>query len=103
MKSGIILATEKFNSDTEKYNEEKEAFDDWKFNRSSELKDAKDDFNDTDEALKFYYQCTPNRPKIKSEPKFSNYYKPSPSQKNGELIYVSIGMLGAGYLASKFI
>ena len=46
----------------------------------------------------------PDRPKFNNyKPKFSDYYKSSPKQKNGELIYVSIGMLGAGYLASKFI
>ena len=33
------------------------------------------------------------------EPKFSNYYSPPKHQKNGELIFISMGMLGAGFFS----
>ena len=98
------LETEKFNRDTEAFNEAKDAFEEWKFQRKLNEKNADIDLNDSDMALKFYNQMHPNKPKFNNiEPKFSNYYTTSPAQKNGELIYVSIGMLGAGYLASKLI
>ena len=37
------------------------------------------------------------------EPDFKDYYKPSSSQKTGEIAYVAGGMVAVVYLASKFI
>ena len=37
------------------------------------------------------------------EPEFSDYYKPSDKQKQGELLYVGSGAVLIGYVVSKFI
>ena len=63
--------------------------------------------SNTDEALKLYNRVheAVDQPQITlgKEPDFGNYYKPSNSQKTGEIVYVSAGMLGVVYLASKFL
>ena len=51
--------------------------------------------SDTDNALHHDYSLR--------ELQFSDYYRPSSSQKTGELVYVGGGMLALGYLASRFL
>ena len=41
--------------------------------------------------------------RLGKEPQFENYYKPSGSQKTGEIAYVAGGMIAVVYLAAKFI
>ena len=61
----------------------------------------------TDEALKLYNRVhqAVNQPQISlgKEPNFGDYYKPSSSQKTGEIVYVAGGMVVVVYLVSKFI
>ena len=40
---------------------------------------------------------------LPQEPKFSDYYKPSPQQKNGELLFVGASTLSFGYAAFRFL
>ena len=37
------------------------------------------------------------------EPKFSDYYKPSPQQKNGELLFIGASTVALGYAAFRFL
>ena len=37
------------------------------------------------------------------EPQFSDYYKPSPQQKNGELLFIGASTLALGYAAFRFL
>ena len=37
------------------------------------------------------------------EPQFSDYYKPSPQQKNGELLFIGASTLALGYTAFRFL
>ena len=61
----------------------------------------------TDEALKLYNRVheAVDQPQMHlgKEPDFKDYYKPSSSQKTGEIAYVAGGMVVVVYLASKFI
>ena len=71
--------------------------------RRNEQDIAAQDLSNTDEALKLYNKVHSQDIAVGNEPNFSNYYKPSNSQKTGEIVYVSAGMLGIVYLASKFL
>ena len=76
---------------------------DWYSQRRDEKDIAAQDLSNTDEALKLYNRVHGPQITLGNEPNFSNYYKPSNSQKTGEIVYVSAGMLGVVYLASKFL
>ena len=95
-------ALEKYQEDLKKYQKEKDILDAWVYEREKEKNQAGIKFKNTDSALDFYNQMHQDRKINLIEPKFSNYYSPPQHQKNGELIYVSIGMLGMGFLANKF-
>ena len=58
----------------------------------------------TDYALKLYNQIHQDEPlRTPSKPKFSDFYKPSALQKQGELIFVSTDALALGYAAFRFL
>ena len=96
-------ALEKYQRDYEEYHERREKLMDWYAQKMKIKRQAAQDFVDTDEALKLYREVHSMNYHLPPEPKFSNYYKPSNSQKTGEMIYVGGGMLALGYLASRFI
>ena len=106
------LALEKYEKDYQTWQESRQRVMDWYSQRRDEQDIAAHDLANTDEALKLYNKTRPsrvheavNQPQINlgNEPNFSNYYKLSDSQKTGEIMYVSAGMLGVVYLASKFL
>ena len=80
---------------------------DWYSQRRDQQDIASRDMGNTDAALKLYNRVheAVDQPQISlgKEPEFGDYYKPSSSQKTGEIVYVAGGMLGVVYLASKFI
>ena len=59
------------------------------------------DFQDTDRALAIYNQTHRAKVVLPQEPKFSDFYKPSPQQKNGELLFIGGSMLAMGYAAFR--
>ena len=99
------LALEKYERDYQTWQKSRQRVMDWYSKRRDEI--AAQDLSNTDEALKLYNRVheAVNQPQITlgNEPDFGNYYKPSDSQKTGEIVYVSAGMLGVVYLASKFL
>ena len=96
-------ALEKYQRDYEAYHEKRQKLLDWYSKQQIEKGKATRDFEDTDEAFKLYAQTHHNNYSLGVEPKFSDYYKPSNSQKKGEMLYVGGGMLALGYVASKFL
>ena len=79
---------------------------DWYSQRRDEQDIAARDLSNTDEALKLYNKVHSEDQSLNdqslNEPNFSDYYKPSNKQKTREIAYVSVGMLGIVYLASKW-
>ena len=65
---------------------------------------AKQNFTDTDYALKLYNQTHQGQqlPPPK-EPVFSDFYQPSEQQKEGELLFVGISTFALGYAAFSFL
>ena len=101
------LALEKYEKDYQTWQKSRQRVMDWYSQRRDKEDIAARDLSNTDEALKLYNRVheAVDQPQITlgKEPNFSNYYKPSESQKTGEIVYVSAGMLGVVYLASKFL
>ena len=101
------LALEKYERDGEAWRENRQRVMDWYSQRRDQQVQASHDLADTDEALKLYncvHQAV-DQPQISlgKEPQLEDYYKPSDSQKTGEIAYVAGGMVVVVYLASKFI
>ena len=61
------------------------------------------DFQDTDQALALYNRTHRAKVALPKEPEFSDYYKPSPQQKNGELLFIGASTLVLGYAAFPFL
>ena len=97
------LALEKYERDYQTWQKSRQRVMDWYSTRRDEQDIAARDLSNTDEALKLYDKVHSQEIVVGNEPNFGNYYKPSSSQKTGEIVYVSAGMLGVVYLASKFL
>ena len=101
------LALEKYERDGEAWRENRQRVMDWYSQRRDQQDRAAQDMGNTDEALKLYNRVhqAVDQPTISvgKEPQFENYYKPSNSQKTGEIAYVAGGMVLVVYLASKFV
>ena len=101
------LALEKYEKGYQVWQKSRQRVMDWYSQRRDKENIAAQDLSNTDEALKLYNRVheAVDQPQISlgKEPDFGDYYKPSDSQKTGEIVYVSVGMLGVVYLASKFI
>ena len=91
------LALEKYERDYQTWQKSRQRVMDWYSQRRDKQDIAARDLSNTDEALKLYNKVHSQD----NEPNFNDYYKPSNSQKTGEIVYVSAGMLGIVYLASK--
>ena len=76
---------------------------DWVAEQDREKNQAFHDFKDTDQALALYNQTHRAKVALPQEPKFSDYYKPSPQQKNGELLFIGASTLALGYAAFRFL
>ena len=101
------LALEKYERDGEAWRENRQRVMDWYSQRRDQQDRAAQDMGNTDQALKLYNRVhqAVDQPTISigKEPKLEDYYKPSDSQKTGEIAYVAGGMVVVVYLASKFI
>ena len=89
-------ALEKYQKDYAEYQENRQKLIDWKVQQKDSKYQASKNISSTNEALELYNQMQP------TEPKFSDYYRPSNNQKMGEMVYVGGGMLTLGYTVSKF-
>ena len=101
------LALEKYERDYKVWQKQRQRVMDWYSQRRDEKDIVAQDLSNTDEALKLYNRVheAVDQPQVRlgKEPELEDYYKPSESQKTGEIVYVSAGMLGVVYLASKFL
>ena len=95
------LALEKYERDYQTWQKSRQRVMDWYSQRRDEQDIAARDLSNTDAALKLYNKVH-SEDKSLDEPNFNDYYKPSNGQKTGEIAYVSAGMLGIVYLASKW-
>ena len=78
-------------------------FLDWIAGQDRAKNKAIHDFQDTDRALALYNQAHRAKVALPQEPQFSDFYKPSPQQKNGELLFIGASTLALGYAAFRFL
>ena len=95
------LAVEEYQAAYEKYEENRTKLLDW-ISTNDRIKDeAKQNFPNTDYALKLYKKVHQEQKDL-TEPQFSDFYQPSSAQKRGEVIYVGASALAIGLATSRF-
>ena len=96
------LAVEKYQKEYEEYEENRAKLNDWIMTNDRIKDEAKQNFKNTDYALKLYNKIHQDDLSLR-EPQFSDFYQPSAQQKQGEIIYVGASALAIGFAASYFI
>ena len=86
-----------------KYQKDRTQLLDWIAEQDREKNKAFHDFQDTDRTLALYNQTHRAKVALPQEPKFSDYYKPSPQQTNGELLSIGASTLALGYAAFSYL
>ena len=90
-------AIEKLTKAKEEYEEKRLAFIDYANQKIMEERKANKNFDDSEEAMKYYYEKTLGPP-----PKLYDFYEPSETQKNNELLFITVGMVGVYFFARAF-
>jgi len=93
---------EKYEKEYRKYEENRTKLLDWIATNDRIKDEARQNFENTDYALKLYNKTHQDSLDL-NEPQFSDFYKPSVQQKQGEIIYVGAGALAIGLAASHFL
>ena len=96
------LAVEKYQKEYEEYEENRAKLNDWIVTNDRIKDEAKENFKNTDYALKLYNKIHQDDLSLR-EPQFSDFYQPSAQQRQGEIIYVGASALAIGFAASYFI
>ena len=96
------LAVEKYQKEYEEYEKNRAKLNDWIMTNDRIKDEAKENFKNTDYALKLYNKIHQDDLSLR-EPQFSDFYQPSAQQKQGEIIYVGASALAIGFAASYFI
>ena len=96
-------ALEAYQAAYAKYQKDRTELLDWVAAQDRLKNKAMHDFQDTDRALALYNQTHRANVTLPQEPKFSDFYKPSPQQKNGELLFSRAGTFALGYAAFQFL
>jgi hypothetical protein len=78
----------------DEYEKKRLALIDYANNKVMEERKASKNFADSEEAIKLYYEATLGPP-----PKLSDFYEPSETQKNNELLFILLGMAGVYFFA----
>ena len=96
-------ALEAYQAAYAKYQKDRTELLDWIAENDRAKNQAKHDFQTTDQALTLYNQTYRAKVALPREPQFSDFYKPSPQQKNGELLFIGAGTHAAGNAAFRFL
>ena len=96
-------ALEKYQAAYAKYQKDRTELLDWVTEQDREKKKSIHDFQTTDQALAFYNETHRAKVALPQEPQFSDFYEPSPQQKNGELLFIGGSMLAIGNAAFRFL
>lgn len=97
-------ALEAYQAAYAKYNRDRTKLIDWVQTNAQIKEEAKQNFTNTDYALKLYNKANPEKKMLPpTEPKFSDFYRPSRLQENSELVFVGAGTAALAYAAFRFI
>jgi len=95
-------ALEKYQQDMGEWQKQQKLYQNWLDQQYLNKKQADENLQSTDQAFILYNKAHPSA-RLQNKPNFKNYYSPSEKQKQYELLYVGAGMLGTGYLVSKYL
>ena len=96
-------ALEKYQAAYAKWQQDRAELLDWVAEQGREKDTARHNFQTTDQALAFYNQTHRTKVGLSTEHEFSDFYKPSLQQKNGELLFIGAGTIALGYAAFRFL
>ena len=96
-------ALEKYQAAYAKWQKDRTELLDWIAEQDRVKNKAIHDFQDTDRALALYNQTHGAKVALPQEPQFSEFYKSSQQQKNGELLFIGANTLALGYTAFRFL
>ena len=98
------LAEEKLQKTRDKWNEDRMKRLDFINKRLREKNEARAYINNTDEAILEYYRVFPRKIKpLPPEPELSDFYHPLETQRNGELLFATVGTGIVTYAMYKYI
>ena len=98
------LALEKLQRARDEWNEDRMKRLDFINKRLREKNEARAYINNVDEAMLEYYRVFAKQIKpLPPEPQLSDFYHPSEAQKNGELLFVTVGTGIATYALYKYL
>ena len=97
------LAEEQLQRERDQWNKDRMKQLDFINKRLREKNEAKAYINNVDQAMFEYYRVVAKQIKpLPLEPQLSDFYHPSESQKNGELLFVTVGTGIATYALYKY-
>ena len=98
------LVEERLQETRDKWNKDRIERLDFINKRLRQQNQTKAYINDTDEAMLEYYRVfAKNLKPLRAEPQLSDFYHPSETQKNGELLFVAAGTGIATYALYKYL
>ena len=98
------LALEKLQRARDEWNKDRTKRLDFINKRLREQNRARAYINNDDEAMLEYYRIFAKKLKpLPPEPELSDFYHPSETQKNGELLFVAVGTGTATYALCKYL
>ena len=98
------LALEKLQRARDKWNEDRLKRLDFINKRLQKANKAKVYISNVDDAMLEYYRVFAKQTKpLSPEPQLSDFYHPSESQKNGELLFIALGSGIATYALCKYL
>ena len=99
------IALEQYQAAYAQYQKNRTKLLDWIATNDQMKHQARQDFKSTDIALARYNQMHQSHEQSKDykEPQFLDFYKPSPQQQTGELVFIGGSLLAAGYFAFRFL
>ena len=97
-------ALERYHTAYAKYQKDRTKLLDWIATNDRMKHQASQNLQTIDIALAWYNQEHQSHEQIKDykEPQFSDFYKPSPQQQTGKLVFIGGSLLAAGYAAYRF-
>ena len=98
------LALEKLQRTRDKWSKDQMKRLDFINKRLREKNEARAYINNVDEAMLEYYRVSAKQTKpLPPEPQLSDFYHPSETQKNGELLFVAVGTGIGTYALYKYL
>ena len=96
-------ALEAYQAAYAKYQKDRTELLDWIAEQDRAKDKAIHNFQDTERALALYNQTHRAKVAFPKEPQFSDFYKPSPQQKNGARLFIGASTIALGYAAFRFL